>query len=481
MPSTSESTAVRPIPRAPLAGDRYRLDRELGTAGHVRTHLARDTVLDGEAVVRLATPALVAAAGGATRLSARLKRLAQIAHPAAVRPTDLGLHEGLPFAVCPRIAGTDLATLLRRAADAGRSLDPEALARRLAPVAGALDAIHAAGLVHGDVRPGSILFATDGGTHLADAMGGCPERTAGVDALDPARVASVAPEQVRGLAAGPASDQYALAVTLFEALTGRPPHQAVAPMAVAVERLSVEAPRLDALRADLPVALADTLARALDREPARRFPSCTAFIEAAARALSASHAPVAPPVVEPVVAAPLPTAAPIDASRTGADPRSASTRGPRKPGRRRPARRTPRPAAPRRRPRAGSERAARRAPASTGGLSIETLPAMIAAGVAGVAAACLPWVAFGPFTATAMDGDLSGIGILALSLATAVLVALGKRLPAHVAAWGVLALIGYDAARIIDQASFELIGWGLYVALAATGTALVTTLGRRPR
>src|SRR5262249_60018259 len=101
---------------------------------------------------------------------------------------------------------------------------------------------------------------------------------------------------------GPAYDQYALGVVVYQTLTGRIPHEAESGLGLMVKR-ATEPPRpLRALRPELPDALEVVVMRALERAPARRFPSCRAFADAFRRACSTvprSEAPVAAPEVAP--------------------------------------------------------------------------------------------------------------------------------------------------------------------------------------
>ncbi|HEU4698250.1 MAG TPA: SUMF1/EgtB/PvdO family nonheme iron enzyme, partial [Gemmatimonadales bacterium] len=154
----------------------------------------------------------------------------------------------------------------------------------------ALDYAHRHGVLHRDVKPENVLLA-DGGAIVADfgialalsAAGGGRRTETGLVVGTPEYMS---PEQLSGeRALDPASDQYALALVLFELLTGRPPYEAPTVQGMLLRRLSGPVPSARAERAEVPEALDAALRRALALEPAARWPSVAAFagaVEAAA-------------------------------------------------------------------------------------------------------------------------------------------------------------------------------------------------------
>ena len=161
------------------------------------------------------------------------------------------------------------------------ALDPARAARIVAEVAAALDAAHATGLVHRDVKPANVLlegeaeadqrvYLTDFGlARRVEATSGVTATGAFVGTLD-----YVAPEQIRGDRVDARADVYALGCVLFELLAGIPPFASredkVAKM---YAHLNEEPTRLRVLRPELPAAVDAVAARALAKDPAERFPS----------------------------------------------------------------------------------------------------------------------------------------------------------------------------------------------------------------
>jgi eukaryotic-like serine/threonine-protein kinase len=252
--------------RQTVGSGRYRLERLLGHGAAADVHLARDVELDRPVAVKLLTPG-----GGhalAERFAREARRAAAVAHPNVVRVFDVGEEEGLRWIVMEYVEGESLAELLERR---GRLSAAEAV-RLGAQAAEGLGAAHRAGLVHRDVTPHTLLVAPDGTTKVADL--GVARGPEGARPTEPGTLlgaaAYAAPE-----AAGPgehtaAADVYSLAVILYEALTGRLPHEAGSSAAVEVEQREgpITPPR--DLEPSVPPALEAVLMRALARDPAYR-------------------------------------------------------------------------------------------------------------------------------------------------------------------------------------------------------------------
>ncbi len=201
-------------------------------------------------------------------------------------------------------------------------LDPAHAARVITEVAAALDAAHARGLVHRDIKPGNILiegegpdqrvYLTDFGlARLVEATTGVTATGAFVGTLD-----YVAPEQIRGERVDARADVYALGCVLFELLTGNPPFAArddkVAKM---YAHLQEEPPRPSLLRPELPRELDLVVGRALDKDPEKRYPSAGDFARAVTAAVSGQPTVEAERSVAVGAAAPGPPEATTSAER----------------------------------------------------------------------------------------------------------------------------------------------------------------------
>jgi hypothetical protein len=196
--------------------------------------------------------------------------------------------------------------------------------------ASALDAAHAEGLVHRDVKPANLLVAIGAGPggsdHVYLSDFGITKRTATRSGLT--RTGSfmgtldfVPPEQIKGQDLDGRSDQYALACVLFQCLTGRVPFDRGDEAAILFAHLSEPPPSATALRDDLPAEVDDVIARGMAKEPDDRFPSCSALAAAARATIGSAPRATAPPIpAAPTVVAGPPEGDPPDATRVATPP-----------------------------------------------------------------------------------------------------------------------------------------------------------------
>ncbi|WP_053227767.1 serine/threonine-protein kinase [Solirubrobacter soli] len=266
--------------------DRYRVVRHLANGGMASVWEAHDELLDRDVAVKL----LASHLGEDSRARRRFQREARAAaglssHPNVVTIYDVGEHSGRVFMVMEIMRGGTLGDRLKSREDV-----PHAHALRwLREAAAALDAAHAAGVVHRDIKPGNLLL--DGRDRLAVADFGIA-RLAWEDQLTATgqvlgTAAYLSPEQAMGEAATPASDRYALAVVAYELLTGTRPFEAEHFAAQA--RAHVEDPVPPAsTRAVVPLSQAvdAALEKGLAKDPADRWESAEAFVDALERTLA---------------------------------------------------------------------------------------------------------------------------------------------------------------------------------------------------
>ncbi len=208
---------------------------------------------------------------------------AAVDDPHIIPVYEAGEAGGVLFIAMRYVPGSDVRTLVRREGplSAGRA------AAIISAVASALDAAHAAGLVHRDVKPANMLMDARPGrpdhVYLADfglskpalAVTGLTRTGQFLGTLD-----YVAPEQLGGQPVDGRADQYALACAAFELLTGSPPFHREDAMAVMYGHISQPPPPLSSRRPDLPAAADRVLARALAKVPAERYATCCEFADA---------------------------------------------------------------------------------------------------------------------------------------------------------------------------------------------------------
>jgi hypothetical protein len=287
------------LPGAQVAG-RYRIVRFVARGGMGEVYEAEDLVL-GERVALKTIRAGAGGAAGGERAVERFRREVQLArrvtHPNVCRIFDVGVHEGVSFLSMEFLAGETLSARLDRVGPLGE----DDATRIVTGIAAGLEAAHHEGIVHRDLKCQNVMLVptprgervvvTDFGLArlaLGDDEQAQPDLSTGVGLVG--SPAYMAPEQVRGGKIGPATDVYALGVVMFEMMTGRLPFVADTPLATAAMRLDQPAPSPTTLSPDTPARWVAAIARALERDPERRFPDAGALARAIAPA-----PPLAPP------------------------------------------------------------------------------------------------------------------------------------------------------------------------------------------
>jgi hypothetical protein len=267
-----------------IADGRYRIVEPIGEGSMGRVYRAYDARLETDVVVKFPLPP-----GSDLRGSEQLERfgrelhsLVALSHPHIVRVIDAGDLGGEPYVVMQYLAG---GTLRDRQDRNGGSLPPVALADWLTEVSRALDFVHAQGFIHRDVKPANILFDVHGNPYLGDfgiikALASSQESDArGNELTAPGYLLGtpsyIAPEIVMGAAADGRADQYSLALTVHEVLTGRNYMAGASPSATLVNQTTVAPPALADLIPSMSRRLSDAIHRALAKDPAERFPNCS--------------------------------------------------------------------------------------------------------------------------------------------------------------------------------------------------------------
>jgi YVTN family beta-propeller protein len=219
---------------------------------------------------------------------------ATIDHPNVLPVYDAGETDGVLWIAMRYVDGIDLAALLER----DGPLPPEQALALGGQVAGALDAAHASGLVHRDVKPANVLLAMEEGavTHAFLADFGLTRRVGGARGLTASgqvlgTIDYVAPEQVEGRTVDGRADQYSLGCVLFECLTGEVPFRRDTELAVLWAHVHDPPPPVGERRPDLPAPLDAAVARALAKDPDDRYPSCEALVATAQAALAGTAPP----------------------------------------------------------------------------------------------------------------------------------------------------------------------------------------------
>ncbi|HVE73643.1 MAG TPA: serine/threonine-protein kinase [Mycobacteriales bacterium] len=215
-----------------LVAERYRLLERLGSGGMGTVWRAEDVLLGREVAVKEVTfpPGLSDEEQEVLRERTRreARSAARIDHPSAVTVFDVAEQDGSPYLVMELVEARTLASVVRT----DGPLTPQRTAAVGIAVLGALEAAHAEGIVHRDVKPGNVLLREDGRVVLTDFgiatfTGDSSLTGTGLLLGSPSYIA---PERARGLSPGPESDLWSLGATLFTAVEGRPPYDAGEPL-----------------------------------------------------------------------------------------------------------------------------------------------------------------------------------------------------------------------------------------------------------
>ncbi|TCO45415.1 serine/threonine-protein kinase [Kribbella antiqua] len=256
-----------------LAG-RYRLLTLLGRGGAGEVWQAEDTVLARQVAVKLLRRIEGDTLDAVERFRAEAQSAARLMHPNVVATYDVGAEGEHVFLVMELVKGPDLQQLMRSSGLPSATLVADIATQS----ARGLEAAHAAGIIHRDVKPGNLLLAPDGTVKITDfgiAKGVDTEATAVGVLLGTASY--VSPEQVRGEAATPASDWYSFGCVLYELLTGAPPF--TGPTTESVMRQHLDAVPQPIQRADVGPALSGLVLQLLAKNPQDR-PSSAAEVSA---------------------------------------------------------------------------------------------------------------------------------------------------------------------------------------------------------
>jgi hypothetical protein len=219
------------------------------------------------------------------------KMAAAIDHPNVIPIYDTGLHGESLYIVMRYVTGGDLKALLVSSGP----LDPERAVAMLLPVARALDAAHAHGLVHRDVKPANILLQRSASgeiEHVYLSDFGIMKHTTSVSGLTKtgALVGTIdymAPEQIEGRDVNAQTDVYALGCLFYQCVTGQVPHHRESEAAALWAHMREEVEPASKVRPGLPPSLDEPISRALAKVPAARFETCEEFIRAADAAIKA--------------------------------------------------------------------------------------------------------------------------------------------------------------------------------------------------
>ncbi|MFN8378294.1 MAG: protein kinase [Anaerolineae bacterium] len=280
----------------------YRIEAPMGQGGMATIYRATQQRLDRVVAIKMLHPVFAQDATFLSRFEREAQIVARLDHPHIVPVYDFSDYNGQPYLVMKYIDGTTL-----KMAQADGPLQPDEILRLLTPIADALDYAHRQGVLHRDVKPSNILIASDGTPWLTD-FGLARMAALGSSTLSGDMMLGtphyISPEQALGSQNLTSStDLYSFGVVLYELVSGRVPFTGDTPYAIVHAHIYDPLPAPRSLNPDLSTAVEAVLVKALSKEPAERYPTATALIDAYRAALEAAPEPTsatdsAPPKAE---------------------------------------------------------------------------------------------------------------------------------------------------------------------------------------
>jgi serine/threonine-protein kinase len=258
-----------------IVAGRYELEELLGSGGMSSVFKARDTLLERRVALKILHPHFTDDDQYVERFRREARAVASLSHPNIVTILDRGEDEGRQFIVFELVEGRTLAEVLR---EEGRLPVRRALEIAI-QVARGLAFAHEQGLVHRDVKPQNVILNGDGRAKVTDFGIARSLDVQGVTQSGAVLGTSnyIAPEQASGQPVDRTTDVYSLGVVLFELLTGEVPFPGESFVAVAMQHVNEPPPSVLEVRPDVPVRVARAVDRALEKDPAERFPTMDAF------------------------------------------------------------------------------------------------------------------------------------------------------------------------------------------------------------
>lgn len=259
---------------------RYIVERELGRGAFGAVYLCHDEVAGIDVAVKTVPPELAHNHHEMDKIRTNFQLIEKLHHPniAAMKTLDRDPASGMFFVVMEYVPGSDLATLLLQHRN---GLEADAILRIGRQMASALDFGHKHGILHRDIKPGNIRMTKSGDCKILDygianqieesmsrvTMGNKPISGTG---------SYMSPEQWQGKAETAATDQYALASTIYECFANRPPFTGTDPKTLREVVLHAQPEK----PAKLTAPQWSALSRGLDKDAAKRYPSCSALMDA---------------------------------------------------------------------------------------------------------------------------------------------------------------------------------------------------------
>ena len=252
---------------------RYRIDAPIARGGMSMVFRGVDTRLDRPVAIKVMDPKFASDPQFLSRFEFEARAVAKLKHPSLVAVYDQGVDGEYPFLIMELVEGGTLRELLRERGP----MPPHAVRAVAEPLLAAIGVAHAAGLVHRDIKPENVLISDAGEVKIADF--GLVRAVAAANTTSASVIlgtaAYLSPEQVTAGTADSRSDVYSFGVLIYELLTGRAPFTGDNSLSIAYQRVEKDVPSPSASISGVPAEFDALVARATNRDPARRFADAT--------------------------------------------------------------------------------------------------------------------------------------------------------------------------------------------------------------
>ena len=279
---------------------RYRVLHRLGSGGMAEVYCAQDLQLGRKVALKILYRRFAEDSEFVERFRREASSAAGLQHQHVVAVYDRGEYDGTYYIAMEYLEGRSLKTIIQQEAP----LDPDRAIDLTIQVLRAARFAHRRGIIHRDLKPHNVIVDADGRAKVTDfgiARAGASDMTQTGSIMGTAQYLS--PEQAQGHAVSAASDLYSIGIILYELLTGRVPFDGESAVTVALKQVNERPTPPSAYNPAVTPELEEAVMRALEKDPARRYPDADAFIAAlqAARdgTATAVLAPVPPPPLEP--------------------------------------------------------------------------------------------------------------------------------------------------------------------------------------
>jgi len=267
----------------------YKIEELIGHGGMARVYRGYDETLDRNAAVKVIEPTLIASGEEEEyrdRFLREARAIARLNHPNIVGIFQFAQEENLYFIAMAYLDGRDLRDVLKDYAEQKEIMPQDEMLKILHDIANGLDYAHKNDIIHRDIKPSNIIVTSEGNSVLTD-FGLALNAVEGTIGNTFGSVHYIAPEQaISSAQAVPQSDQYSLAVIVYELLAGQVPFDDASAMSVALKHISDPPPPIRDMNSKVSPELEAVVMKALDKEPTNRYDTVAEFIDAFEAALS---------------------------------------------------------------------------------------------------------------------------------------------------------------------------------------------------